>query len=73
MRWEAATCEMIFKRKVVGPYQKNVTTELFNSWVRTRLLPTFKKHYGDEKKLVLVLDNAVITTPRLLLLLIQPK
>ena len=34
------------------------TGAMFMSWIEKRLLPTFKACMGDEKKMILLLDNA---------------
>jgi transposase len=41
-----------------GDYHKNVTNKLFMEWVNNRLIPTFRKMYGDKMKMILIMDNA---------------
>ncbi len=53
------TAEKIWiSKKKKGDYHKNVTSKLFMEWLNNRLIPTFKKMYGEEKKMILVMDNA---------------
>ena len=51
--------EMIFRAKSArGDYHDNYDTDTFIMWMERRMLPAFKAKHGDEKTLVLVLDNA---------------
>ena len=53
------TCEWVFRSKSrILDYHGNMDGDFFLNWVEHQLIPTFKAKYGDEKKLILVLDNA---------------
>ena len=60
--FDSSVCEnaeMIFRAKSArGDYHDNYDTDTFIMWMERRMLPAFKAKHGDEKTLVLVLDNA---------------
>ena len=41
-----------------GDYHDNMDGEGFNWWLLHRLIPAFKFKYGDDMKMILVMDNA---------------
>ena len=41
-----------------GDYHDYMDSDMFNFWVQKRLIPAFKKKYGRNKKMILVIDNA---------------
>jgi transposase len=53
------TCETIWKSSLrKGNYHDNMNSEMFMKWVVDKLLPTFQQLYGDNKKMILIMDNA---------------
>lgn len=55
---EALNAELVFEGHYAdGDYHKNMDGDVFNSWLRTRFIPTFKRLFPG-KKCILVLDNA---------------
>ena len=60
-RGKVLNCEQIFRAKASTgrrDYHDTMDGEMFELWLKNRLIPTFKAKYGREMKLILVLDNA---------------
>ena len=55
---EALTAELLWvAQSHTGDYHDNMNSDMYMRWVKNRLLPTFKKKYGD-KQMILIQDNA---------------
>lgn len=52
------TAEMIFPAGKNSKGYQNMDCDMFMAWLEKRLWPTFKKMYGNDGKMVLILDNA---------------
>ena len=52
------TCETLWcADSNTGDYHKNLTSDIFMRWLKDKLIPCFKRLYGN-KKMVLIADNA---------------
>ena len=58
------TSELIFECKKQGDYHLQFNAELYEEYIVTRLIPAFKNKYGNDKKLILVIDQAPYHTRR---------
>ena len=58
------TSELIFECKKQGDYHLQFNAELYEEYLITRLIPAFKNKYGNDKKLILVIDQAPYHTRR---------
>ena len=57
----AGTCGWVFPSGTGAQYKdyhKNMDGFMFMKWVDTSLVPCFKARYGEEMKMILILDNA---------------
>lgn len=53
------TSEMVYRAKSSrGDYHDNFDTDNFMMWMDRRMVPAFRAKHGDEKTLVLIMDNA---------------
>lgn len=52
------TAEYLFIGKSKGDYHDSMNAKNFSEWVEQRLVPTFVAKYGEEMRMILVLDNA---------------
>ncbi len=58
VRDEIPNCELVFEANVhEEDYHRSMNGKLFMLWLNNRLIPSFKRKYGD-KKMILILDNA---------------
>lgn len=57
---EEKTAEMLFPagKKKSEDYHENMDCNVFMRWLEKRLWSTFKAMYGEDKKIILILDNA---------------
>ena len=56
------TSELIFECKKQGDYHLQFNAELYEEYIVTRLIPAFKNKYGNDKKLILVIDIKLLIT-----------
>jgi hypothetical protein len=65
----ALTAEVVFEELLEdgqddSDYHNTFNGPKFIAWLRNRLIPTFKALYGEDVKMILVLDNASYHKPR---------
>ncbi len=41
-----------------GDYHDNMNSKMFLQWVKNRLVPAFRAKYGEDKKMIVCMDNA---------------
>ena len=57
-REQANTAEWVWQAKSSGDYHDNMDGDEFEWWLENRLIPAFQAKFGDDKNMILVMDNA---------------
>jgi hypothetical protein len=52
------TSELIFECKKSGDYHQQFNSEMYETYLKYRLIPAFKQKYGNNMKMILIIDQA---------------